>query len=139
MDIASICAQHYDAHLHDCSGFARAVAKAVGVELTGLANEIVDTLATESDGWERLDSGAAAAEAAKTRLVIGGLRGDEQAVPNQHGHVVVVVPGPLNRDKYPTAWWGSLAGKPDRDKTINWAWSVADRDKVVYAAHSVAV
>lgn len=41
MDIAAICAQHYDAHLKDCSGFARAVANAVGVELVGLANQIV--------------------------------------------------------------------------------------------------
>lgn len=51
----------------------------------------------------------------------------------------MVVPGPLNRGKYPTAWWGSLAGKPDRDKTINWAWAETDRDKVVYAAHAVTV
>ena len=71
--------------------------------------------------------------------MIGGLRGDRQAHPSAHGHVVVVVPGPLNRGRYPTAWWGSLAGRPDKDKTINWAWSEADRDKVVYAAHRIAV
>ncbi len=139
MDIAAICAKHYDAHKLDCSGFARAVAKDVGVELVGLANQIVDTLATESDGWERLDNGAQAAEAAKSRLVLAGLRGDDQTKPDPHGHLVVVVPGPLNRGKYPTAWWGSLAGNPRQNETINWAWTEQDRDKVVYAAHTVTV
>lgn len=139
MDITAICARHHETHKADCSGFARAVAQDVGVTLTGMANQIVDTLAAGSDGWEVLPDGAAAAQAAQDRLVIGGLRGDRQAQPAAHGHVVVVVPGPLNRGRYPTAWWGSLAKDPRSNETINWAWSVADRDKVVYAAHSVTV
>ena len=138
MTIAEICARHYEAHKGDCSGFARAVARDLNVPLTGMANEIADTLAAGTDGWEVLPDGPAAAAAASDRLVIGGLRGDQQAKPSPHGHVVVVVPGALNRDKYPKAWWGSLAGRPDKDKTINWAWSEADRDNVVYAAHTIS-
>lgn len=138
MDIRAVCARHFDAHKGDCSGFARAVANDVGVPLSGLADEIADLLAAGRDGWEVLPDGASAAAAAADRLVIGGLRGDRQAKPAQHGHVVVVVPGALNRGRYPTAWWGSLAGSPDKDKTINWAWAEADRDNVVYAAHVVS-
>ena len=96
MTIAEICARHYEAHKGDCSGFARAVARDLGVPLAGLANEIADTLAAGTDGWEVLPDGAAAAAVASEKLVIGGLRGDQQAKPSTHGHVVVVVPGSLN-------------------------------------------
>jgi hypothetical protein len=137
VNIRSACVKSFGAHQRDCAGFARAVAQAVGVTLQGNANEIADLLAAGTGGWEVLADGPAAATAAQERLVIGGLRGDQQAHPDLHGHVVVVVPGPLNRDRYPTAWWGSLAGQPGQDRTINWAWTADDRDKVVYAAHDV--
>jgi len=45
------------------------------------------------------------------------------------------VDGPLNRGKYPSAYWGRLGGVGAKDQTINWAWSAADRDKVIYAAY----
>ena len=34
------------------------------------------------------------------------------------------------RDKYPGAFLGSLGGNPGRSKTINFAWTDADRDCV---------
>ncbi len=137
--VLEACEANYQAHIGDCSGFADAVAKAVGVNLTGNADTITDTLRSGADGWTTLTDGAAAAAAAgEGKLVIGGLKGSEQANPDPHGHVVVVVPGPLNRGKYPTAWWGSLGGSPAKNQTINWAWTEADRDKVSYAAHDTA-
>ncbi|MGE0416868.1 MAG: hypothetical protein AB7O80_08680 [Acetobacteraceae bacterium] len=138
MTIVEACAKYWDTFKGDCSGFAKAVAHEVGVPLDGDANAIADLLAAGAAGWEVLSDGAAAAEAAADRLVIGGLRGDRQAHPSAHGHVVIVVPGGLNRNKYPTAWWGNLHGTPYKDTTINYAWTAQDRDKVVYAAHAVA-
>jgi len=119
VDIVAVCERHFAAHSKDCSGFVKAVAADLGVTLTGLANAIVDTLKTGADGWVVLVDGAAAAEAARTHLVIAGLRRDEQEDKRQHGHVVVVVLGALARNLYPTAYWGQLGGVGRKNKTIN--------------------
>jgi hypothetical protein len=68
---------------------------------------------------------------------MAGLRGSEQAHPDAHGHVVVIVDGPLAHDAYPSAYWGKLGGTGAKDKTINWAWTAEDRDRVFYAAHDL--
>jgi hypothetical protein len=83
------------------------------------------------------DGVAAAASAAAGKFVVGGLLGSEQAVPDLHGHVVVIVAGPLAHGLYPSAYWGSLGGTPGRDQTINWAWTANDRDRVTYAAQDL--
>ncbi len=138
-DVNAACEACYDAHIGDCSGFARAVAQQLGIVLTGMADDIVDILRADQNGWTPLaDGSAAAAAAAAGQFVIGGLKGSEQQKPDPHGHVVVVVEGPLARNAYPTAYWGSLGGNPAKDKTVNWAWTTDDRDKVSYAAHDIA-
>lgn len=116
----------------------RAVAQQLGVTLAGLANDIVDTIRGGA-GWMQLDDGAAAQQsAASGKLVLAGLRGDEQANPDPHGHVVVVVAGlPLAHGKNPFAYWGRLGGGGKKDETINWAWNEEDRDNVTYAAHDI--
>jgi hypothetical protein len=135
--VTEACEACFDAHSGDCSGFVRAVASELGVELHGLANEIVDTI-RGGDDWMPLPDGVAAAEsAAAGKFVIGGLKGSEQARPGPHGHVVVVVAGPLAHGAYPSAYWGRLGGTGDKDKTINWAWNAQDRDKVSYAEHDL--
>lgn len=135
--VRDACEASFDAHRHDCSGFVRAVGSVLGVEIDGLANEIVDAL-RDGGGWVRLTDGvAAAASAAGGNLVLAGLRGDEQSVPNRHGHVAVIVAGPLEHNRYPSAYWGSLGGNPGRFRTINWAWTTADRDRVTYAVHRI--
>jgi hypothetical protein len=109
------------------------VAAALGVALEGDANEIVETLRT-GEGWALLPDGAAAAQQAEAgKLVVGGLKGSEQALPSPHGHVVVVVEGQPARNAYPCAYWGKLGGIGAKDKTTNWAWTAADRDRVSYA------
>jgi hypothetical protein len=137
--VKDACEACFAAHANDCSGFVRAVGDRLGVAITGLANDIVDTIRNSPD-WTVLDDGvAAAAQAAAGRLVIGGLRGDEQAHPDAHGHVVVVVAGqPLARRKYPFAYWGRLGGGGIRNQTVNWAWRAEDRDNVTYAAHAIS-
>ena len=85
--------------------------------------------------WSRLADGRTAAQAAaEGRLVIAGLKGAEQSVPDAHGHVVVVVQGPLAHDLYPTAYWGRLGSVGKKNTTLNWAWREGDRDHLVYGA-----
>ena len=135
--IKDACEREYEAHKGDCSGFARAVGADLGVAIGGMANDIVARLRA-GGVWKPIPDGpTAAARARAGKLVIAGLRGNEQAHPNEHGHVVVVVDGPLAHERYPTAYWGSLAGTPAKLKTINWAWTQDDRDKVTYAEHDV--
>jgi hypothetical protein len=92
-------------------------------------------------GWaQHGDDGVAAAAAAKAgQLVVAGMT--SQALGSAHGHVVIVVDGPLNRGLYPTAYWGSLnpsiRPKGAVGATLNFSFSEADRDDVVYASHSV--
>lgn len=136
--IIDVCEDEWTANKNDCSGFVKDVAQELGVTLTGLANDIVDQI--RAAAWEQLADGKAAKEAADGgKFVIAGLRGDEQQAPSEHGHVVVVVSGPAAKDKYPTAYWGTLGGTGERGKTINWAWKAADRDNVRYAAKDIAV
>lgn len=134
-DIIALCQRHIAQYPNDCAGFVRAVAEACGVILLGNANSIVSFLNTGIS----LQTGVAARQAASAgQLVIAGL-----SAPG-HGHVVVVVDGPLNRGKYPYAFWGQYHGLSVSGKTmnvgftrghgtLNYAFSPADRDKVKYS------
>ena len=47
-----------------------------------------------------------ASEAARNgALVVGGMT--SEALGDAHGHVLIVVKGPLAVDEYPSAYWGS--------------------------------
>lgn len=136
--VIAACIREFPAHSGDCSSFVKAVGADVGVTIEGVANDIVDTLRAGGDWVALADGPAALASARAGKLVLAGLRGDEQAVRNAHGHVVVVVDGPLDRNLYPSAYWGQLGGTGAECKTINWAWTVQDRDRVTYGAHDLA-
>jgi hypothetical protein len=124
--VAAACETHWATHEDDCSGFVKAVAKEVGVTLTGQANDIVNQMKTLP--WKSLGSGAEAKKQADLGyLVLGGLKA------TKNGHVVVVVAGPLGQGKYPTAYWGQLGGVGRKATTVNWSWNKTDRDKVEYA------
>lgn len=130
------CEEAWDANKADCSAFAKAVAVAYQIVLNGQANDIVDQI--QGAGWTRLADGLAAKSAAdQGKLVIAGLKGSDQTPPEAHGHVVVVVSGPLAQGKYPTAYWGKLNGVGRKNTTVNYAWKAVDRDKVVYSAREV--
>jgi hypothetical protein len=133
--VREACEAYFEAHKNDGTGFARAVASNFDVQLPGVADQIVETLRT-GPGWTPLPNGIAAAQCAKEgKLVIGGLKGAEKLHPDPHGHVVVVVAGPLGHDAYPSAYWGGHGGTGARNKTINWAWTTEDRDQVSYVAY----
>jgi Transglycosylase SLT domain len=135
--VQAACIQNYPAHTGDCSGFVQAVGRSLKVPITGRANDIVGTLRA-GGSWRTLADGNAALNSAKAgKLVVAGLLGSEQAQPNQHGHVVVVVDGPVAHGKYPTAYWGALGGTPGNYQTLNNSWTTQDRDKITYAEHDL--
>ena len=135
-DLIAICQSEIVNYPQDCAGFVRAVAAACGVYMFGNANTIVALLAT---GRPLADGVAAGRAAAAGQLVLGGKQG------NGHGHVVVVVDGPLNRGRYPYAFWGqyhglTIAGLTANvgftrgHGTVNYAFDAKARDEVRYAA-----
>ena len=135
--VQQACEDCFAAHQGDCSGFVKAVASKLDVTLTGLADDIVETIRAGGE-WKPLANGvAAAARARDGKLVIAGLKGSEQAHPDAHGHVVVVVDGPLARDAYPSAYWGKLGGTGSKNKTLNFVWNADDRDEISYAEHDI--
>jgi len=139
-DIIAVCQRNIKLYPNDCSRFVRSVGQDCGIFLVGDANAIVSQL--HYTGRKLADGPAAAKAARDGELVIGGL------ISSGHGHVVVVVDGPLNRGKYPYAFWGKYKGfilKTSDEVinvgytrghgTINYAWIPAQRDKVIYAAY----
>ena len=134
--IIETCEESWPSTKADCSAFVRDVAHDLSVTLTGNADSIVGQIS--GVGWDKLADGRAAKAAADAgRLVIGGLKGADQAEPSAHGHVVVVVSGPLAHAAYPTAYWGRLGGVGEQAKTVNWAWRAGDRDRVIYGARTL--
>ena len=54
------CEKEFPRHSADCSGFVRAVCADLGVAVTGLANDIVNTIRA-GGAWTRLADGGGAA------------------------------------------------------------------------------
>jgi hypothetical protein len=122
--ILAVCEAHWEPHKNNCSGFVRAVAADLGIHLVGQANKIVEFVGKH---WREAEDGVAAAKlAADGKFVLAGLA-DE---PN--GHIVVVVKGGLDRNRYPHAYWGTQGGIGRRNETTNWSWGPGDRDDVGY-------
>jgi hypothetical protein len=135
--VRDACESCFEAEKSDCSGFVRAVGDKLGVAIAGNADAIVGTL-RGGGSWRRLADGvAAAASAGAGKLVVAGLPGGEQSSPANHGHVVVVVAGPLAHGLYPSAYWGRLGDVGSKFQTLNFAWTVQDRDRVSYAEHDL--
>lgn len=135
-DIIALCQKHIVAFNDDCSGFVKAVASDCGVLLAGDANQIVDLIDVD---WDYLSDGADAREAAlKGLFVLAG------AQAKNHGHVVVVVAGPMSHGhKYPYCFWGSYrsldvlgeavnVGFSRGHGCLNYAFGPNSRDKVIY-------
>jgi hypothetical protein len=141
-DIIDVCSASFEANKSACNAFVEAVSTELGVTLFSaddLANAMVDKLRAAAD-WTKLADGAAAkAQADAGWLVIGGLKGSDEVPPVEHGHVVVVVSGPLDptHNKYPRAYWGKLGGVGAENQTVNFAWNPACRDLVEYFGNSL--
>lgn len=134
--IIDFCDQEYSSNKDDCNKFVKAVSADLNITLFQPgddADAIVQRM--RNAGWLRPADGVEGKAKADGGLyVIAGLKGADHTPPRQHGHVAVVVSGPLADGKYPTGYWGSLGGTPGRDQTLNLAWRAADRDNVEYYA-----
>ncbi|WP_233888777.1 hypothetical protein [Paraburkholderia flagellata] len=137
-NIIAICQRNILRYSNDCAGFVRAVAGACGVLLIGDANSIVGLLKT---GQFLSDGTAAQQAAASGQLVIAGV-----CAP-RHGHVAVVVDGPIRAGKYPYAFWGRYhelaaagisanVGFTRGHGTLNFAFDADKLDLVQYASFS---
>jgi hypothetical protein len=110
-DIIALCQRNIRRFPDDCAAFVRSVANQCGVILTGNANDICAQIRSAPQrAWSGSD---AAARAAEGYLVIAGL-----AAPG-HGHVVIVVEGPVAEGCYPYAFWGQYQGLTVLGKTVN--------------------
>jgi hypothetical protein len=141
--ISDTCKAKFEANKGDCNKFAIAVASQFSIHIAGLADDIVDQI--KGDGWTKLVDGVDAKNKADDGwFVIGGLKAADTAPTPPattvlHGHVVIVTSGPLAKNKYPTALWGSDAGilpQPKKD-TVNWAWNKLSVDKVIYSGRQI--
>ena len=86
--IFAVAEKDWAAHKGDCSGYVRAVGADVGVQMAGLANDLVDFW-NQDPGWIKLGNDALKATlmSGQGYLVVGGKK------EARHGHVVIVVPG----------------------------------------------
>lgn len=111
--VIDVCKSKWPGNKGSCNGFVNAVASELGVSLPGTADEILDSITKSGSGWAKLSDGVAAkAAAAQGKLVVAGLRSGDFQQTTAHGHVVVVVPGPLNPGGWaPAAYWGSIDPK----------------------------
>lgn len=128
--IVAACRTQYDLHSDDCSGFLRAVAADLGYPLSGNANTLVDYF---DRSWTTLTRAEAIAAARQGVFVVAGLKGSDHNPPRNHGHVVVVVDGPLYHNKYPLVWGGSIgSAQSPGTKSVGEVWNRTDRDAVRY-------
>lgn len=108
--IVEACKARWPADKGSCNGFVIAVASELGVDLAGTADQILDAITAAGSGWKELADGVAAkAAAGQGKLVVAGLRSRDFSKKEDHGHVVIVVPGAMNPGGWaPAAYWGSL-------------------------------
>jgi hypothetical protein len=125
--VIAACEAEWDRWKSDCSGFAKAVARRLGIVLSGQANSMIDSLEA-SARWINLgaDDTAAMTRANMGYLVVGGLKA------RGHGHVVIVVKAPSVG--YPTAYWGRFGSVGKKRTGINWSWNRADLHRVHFYA-----
>ena len=136
--VIDACNLHWAANQGDCNKFAKAVAQELRVTIPpgADADGIIDFLSRDA-AWTQLTLGsgtAAKAAADAGKFVLGGMRSTEHNPVRPHGHVLVVLSGPLDpaHQKYARASWGSLGGGAKQDSFVNFSFNSADRDRVRY-------
>ena len=135
------CSSHWQDNKGDCSAFVNAVAKDLGISLTGNANAIYDQISASP--WVRLGIGpksvaAAGVAAYEGKLVIAARRGK----PN--GQVAVIVDYRNAFDSYAPAeqykaiaFWGNLDTVGDQYKKITTAFTRKQFSEVLLASIAI--
>ena len=126
--VLNACEKHWNAWSSDCSGFARAVCRELGVPMVaGDANAIFDSV--KKSPWRLIPNSLEAARQARLgNLVVAVMKG------SPHGHITVIVATDsreLGRGKYPRGYWGRWHGIGKKFTTINWSFDEAGITKAV--------
>ena len=137
--LVDICKNKYvGSNISNCNYFVDDVARELGHKsFSGRnANSIVDFLDASSASWTEVSGKDAAMSAAQGVLVIAGLRSWEYKHPKSthgHGHVAIVIPGPLYLGKYPKVYCGGgPGGQSEGKKSSGEVWREEDRNQVHY-------
>ena len=137
----------YDRYPRDCSHLVNMVLRAVvnPSEPYQTANSLMASVRAKGSNWRNVSMQEASALANQGKVVIAGL-----AEAGSHGHVLVLVPGPMQADggfschgqpiiahgAYPPAVSGSLSGWPGAmsrgEKTARDAWRADQWPKVTF-------
>jgi len=124
---------------NNCSGFVKAVAAELGIHLP---NTQADGIADYLDrNWTKLASPAEAlTRAGQGYLVLACLKAGEHQPVKSNGHIVVIVQGPVYRNKYPRCWGGSIGGAQSAGtRSVGEVWNNRDRDQIRYYAWNTAI
>lgn len=127
-------------NLNNCSGFVKAVAKALGIPLNDTDN--ADGISTYvAKNWTKVASGSEAARLAGTGfLVLAVLKSSDHQPARNNGHVAIVVSGELYRSNYPLVWGGSTGSAQSKGtKSTGEVWNRVDRDNVGFYAYGIVV
>jgi hypothetical protein len=131
--LLAACQDNYAANQKNCSGFLRAVARTLGKQLFGVtADEQTDFVRGH---WMPVTVAEAVKWAGRGSLVVACQKGPEHVPPQHHGHVAIVVPGPLYHGTYPMCWCGSLGSGThysNGNQSVGQVWGTASRDLVTY-------
>ena len=131
--ILEACKKAYDAQKANCNFFLEAVFFDVtNVTLTGTADDLVEKFSSDA-GWKKVERVQAIADQEAGKFVVAGLTSSDHADDREHGHVAVLVSGPLYHSKYPVVWCGGGSlGRSNGNKTVGEVWARSDRDNVKY-------
>jgi hypothetical protein len=132
--IIEACKKEYDGQKTNCNYFLEAVFLDVtNVTLTGTADDLVEKFSSPNAGWNKVERTQAIADQVAGKFVVAGLKSSDHSDGREHGHVAVVVSGPLYHSKYPVVWCGGGSlGRSNGNKTVGEVWATSDRDKVKY-------
>ena len=148
--VVAACEKVWNAYKHDCSGFAKAVARELLVFLPGssgsadwmtwmISNWLPSTDSKFNEiGFGKFATIQAIDEADKGNLVLGGLTADEinsvRRIPEKftdHGHVVIVTPG-VGHHGWPRGYWGTLGGVGHKNTSLSATFRAGLKEKVHY-------
>ena len=141
----------YDQYSHDCSHAIWEVLKQMvnPSETYRTANELMTEMARPGSGWRQVASMQEASDLANSGKVVAGGLGEKVG----HGHVVVVMPGPMrpsggfeyqgkvmpSRGYFPPAMSTSSSGYPGTmsrvEKTVRDAWPAEEWPSVTFWTH----
>jgi hypothetical protein len=138
---------------NNCSGFFKAVAKKVGLQMSDLpADALINEISASGNEWIKIGQGSEASGqavqfASQGYLVVALLKAADHCPfklnpktkkydiphPYSHGHLAIVLPGGTSNG-YPYVICGSIvaAGQSDGSKSVKGVWRGIDAPNVKY-------